>query len=327
MKNIGIVGATGLVGRKMLQVLEERNFPVGELRFFSSPKSAGIALNYQDRLIKVEDANKSSFKGLNIVLFSAGKEASQNIAPKAVSEGCIVIDNGSYWRMDRNVPLVVPEVNPQDAFKHNGIIANPNCSTIQLVVALKPLNDNFKIRRVVVSTYQSVSGAGKKGLNQLFAELKGELPSERISSHQIAFNTVFHKISDDSLYSEEEIKMMNETRKILNLPDLKISVTCVRIPVTGGHSESVNIEFEKPFELNDIINTLKSQKGIKILDEPEKEKYPTPAFVENKDEVFIGRIRKDESIENGLNLWVVADNLRKGAATNAVQIAELLINQ
>lgn len=327
MINIGIVGATGLVGRKMLEVLEERNFPIGELRLFSSPKSAGKTLNFKNKLIKVEDANKSSFLDLNIVLFSAGKEASQNIAPKAVSDGGIVIDNGSYWRMDDNVPLVVPEVNPQDAFKHKGIIANPNCSTIQLVTALKPLNDKFKLKRVIVSTYQSVSGAGKKGLNQLFAELKGELPSERISSHQIAFNTVFHKISDGSLYSEEEIKMMNETRKILNLPDLKISVTCVRIPVTGGHSESVNIEFEKPFDLNDVITTLKNQKGIKILDEPQKEKYPTPLFAENKDEVFVGRIRRDESVENGLNLWVVADNLRKGAATNAIQIAELFINK
>lgn len=327
MINIGIVGATGLVGRKMLEILEERNFPAGEIRIFASSRSAGLKLSFKNRVLTVEDSNNSNFKGLDIVLFSAGKNASQHIAPKAVADGCIVIDNGSFWRMDSNVPLVVPEVNPEDAYKHRGIIANPNCSTIQLVVALKPLNDRYNIKRVIVSTYQSVSGAGQKGLIQLFAELNGDTPTDRISSHQLAFNTVFHKISDESLYSEEEIKIINETRKILNLPDLKISVTCVRLPITGGHSESVNIEFEKPIQMNDVFNLLKNQEGVVVLDEPKNEIYPTPVFVANKDEVFIGRIRRDISVENGLNFWVVADNLRKGAATNAVQIAELLIKK
>lgn len=327
MINIGVVGATGLVGRKMLEVLEERNFPIGKIRLFATSKSAGQKIKFKNELIEVEDASNSSFKGLDIALFSAGKEASKNIAPKVVADGCVVIDNGSYWRMNKNVPLVVPEVNPEDAFKHQGIIANPNCSTIQLVVVLKPLNDKFGIKRVVVSTYQSISGAGQKGLNQLYSELKGEAPKDRISNQQLAFNTVFHAISDDSLYSEEEVKMINETRKILNYPDLKISVTCVRLPITGGHSESVNIEFENDFHLDEITDTLKNTKGVVVLDEPKKEIYPTPILAENKDEVFVGRIRRDPSIDNGINLWLVSDNLRKGAATNAVQIAELLIRK
>ncbi len=327
MINIGVVGATGLVGRKMLEVLEERNFPIRNIRLFATAKSAGQKIKFNNELIEVEDAANSSFKGLDIALFSAGKEASKIIAQKAVADGCIVIDNGSYWRMDQNVPLVVPEVNPEDAFKHKGIIANPNCSTIQLAVVLKPLNDLYGLKRTIVSTYQSISGAGQKGLNQLFSELNGEVPADRISNHQLAFNTVFHNISDDSLYSEEEIKMINETRKILNYPDLKISVTCVRLPITGGHSESVNIEFEKEFNLDEIFDTLKNAKGVVLLDEPQKEIYPTPIFAQNKDDVFVGRIRRDASVENGINLWVVSDNLRKGAATNAVQIAELLIRK
>lgn len=325
MINIGVVGASGLVGRKMIEVLEERNFPVGNLRLFATSKSVGKELKFKNNSIKIEDADVSDFKGLDIVLFSAGKEASKNIAPKAVADGCIVIDNGSYWRMDRNVPLVVPEVNPDDAFMHKGIIANPNCSTIQLVVVLKPLNDKFGIKRVVVSTYQSISGAGQKGLNQLYSELNNEKPTNRISKHQLAFNTVFHNISEESRYSEEEIKMINETRKILNLPKFKISVTCVRLPIIGGHSESVNLEFEKAYQIDEIIETLKNQSGVIILDDPYNDVYPTPVFAQDKDDVFVGRIRRDVSIENGLNLWIVSDNLRKGAATNAVQIAELLI--
>jgi aspartate-semialdehyde dehydrogenase len=325
--NVAIVGATGLVGRKMLQVLEERNFPVSNLKLLASARTAGTILEFKGKELTVQELKNDSFDNVDIALFSAGKKVSVEFAPIAASKGCIVIDNGSHWRMNPNVPLVVPEVNPEALKQHYGIIANPNCSTIQLVVALKPIQDRYKLKRVVVSTYQSISGAGQKGVSQLLSEIKGEIPSKRVSSHKIAFNLVFHDLSDSSGFSEEEIKMKNEIRKIMSLPDLPVAVTCVRLPILGGHGESVNIETENPISIEELRDLLNQQDGIKVIDEPQKDKYPTPELSNNTDHVYIGRIRKDDSVKNGTYLWIVSDNVRKGAATNAVQIAELLIKE
>ncbi|MBM2815740.1 MAG: Aspartate-semialdehyde dehydrogenase [Ignavibacteria bacterium] len=323
--NVAVVGATGLVGRKILQVLEERNFPIESIKLYASHKSAGNTLRFQEKTHVVKDIEASDFSDIDIALFSAGNFVSEKYVPKAAGQGCIVIDNGSFWRMNPEVPLIVPEVNPEMIIGNHGIIANPNCSTIQLVVALKPIADNFGLKRVVVSTYQAISGAGQVGVSQLMSEINGELPESRISSNQLAFNTVFHTIKDNIGFSIEELKMIDETRKILALPKLPLAVTCVRIPVLNGHAESVNIETEKPFTIFELKEVLGKSLGIELVDDPINEVYPTPLMVENKDEVFIGRIRKDESIENGAYLWVVSDNLRKGAATNAVQIAEKVL--
>ncbi len=323
--NVAIVGATGLVGRTMLKVLEERNFPVGNLSLFGSERSAGTELEFKGEKIKVRALDANSFDDIDIALFSAGKKVSEKFAPVAAENGTVVIDNGSFWRMHKSVPLVVPEVNPEATAGHHGIIANPNCSTIQLVVALKPIIDNYGIKRVVVSTYQSISGAGQSGINQLADEIIGNQPSKTVSSHPVAFNTVFHTVSDEGGFTEEEIKMINEPRKILSFPELKIAVTCVRLPILGGHGESVNIETEKPFEIDDIRKLLAKSDGIKVIDEPFKEEYPTPIQSQDYDDVFIGRLRADNSVENGFYMWVVADNIRKGAATNTVQIAELIV--
>lgn len=319
-KNIAIVGATGLVGRTMLKVLEERNFPVQNLKLLASQKSEGKKLFFSGREYIVESINENSFKDIDIALFSAGKEASKKYAPIATSKGCIVIDNSSAWRMTPDIPLIVPEVNKEVLKNYRGIIANPNCSTIQLMLTLKPLEDNFGLKRVVISTYQSISGAGQGGIDKLMNEIesKGEIKSE-----SIAFNLNFHTISDDSGFTEEEIKMINETRKILNLPNLPIAVTCVRLPILGGHGESVNVELKREFHINDIRELFSHTENLMLMDKPLENIYPTPAISKGRDEVFVGRIRIDDSVKNGLYFWIVADNIRKGAATNAVQIAEL----
>ena len=326
--NVAIVGASGLVGRTMVKLLDERNFPINRLELFATAKSAGTVLEYKGVNITVNDisdpAFQSRFKGCEISLFSGGKDASVNYAPLAVRYGSIVIDNGSYWRMNPDVPLVVPEVNPEEIENHKGILANPNCSTIQLVVALQPIHKAFGLKRVIVSTYQSITGAGQKGLDQLTSEIKNETPLTPVSKHKIAYNAVFHPAGALSGFTVEEIKMIEETRKIMNLPWLAISVTCVRLPIVGGHGESVNIETEKPFTETELKNVLKDSKGIVVMDDLKNEIYPTPQYAHNTDNVYVGRIRKDESTANGAYLWVVADNVRKGAATNAIQIAEIL---
>lgn len=323
--NVAVVGATGLVGRKMLEILHERNFPVNNLVLLASEKSAGTTLKFNDKDYKVQKLTDDSFKDIDIALFSAGKEVSKKFAPIAAANGTVVIDNGSYWRMNDDVPLVVPEVNPKALVNHHGIIANPNCSTIQLVVVLKALQENYGLRRIVISTYQSISGAGQSGINQMADEIIGKKPKKNISPHPIAFNTIFHTYKGSSGFTEEELKMINEPRKILSLPNLKIAVTCVRLPILGGHGESLNIETEKFVEIDELKNLLSKSPGISVIDDIANDKYPTPIQAQEHDDVYVGRIRRDDTVENGLYLWIVADNIRKGAATNTVQIAELII--
>lgn len=324
-KRVAVVGATGMVGRTMLQVLNERNYPIDELYLFASSKSAGQTVNFRNRDYIVEELKEDSFdRGIDIALFSAGGDTSLKFAPIAAKKGCVVIDNSSAWRMDSKVPLVVPEVNPEDVDWNNGIIANPNCSTIQAVVALKPLDDKFSIKRVVYSTYQAVSGAGLEGYNDLLNGSKGEAPKK--FQHPIAFNLIPHIDSFlDNGYTKEEMKMVNETRRILHNDKLRITATTVRVPVFHGHSESINVEFEKNFDIKDVFEALRNFPGIIVEDNPAENSYPMPINAEGKDEVFVGRIRRDESLDSGINMWVVADNIRKGAASNAVQIAELLL--
>lgn len=325
--NLAIVGASGLVGRKMIQVLEERNFPVGAVKLYSSERSAGKLIKFGSEGIEIEVLNENSFSNMDIALFSAGKTASLQWAPVAAKAGCVAIDNSSAWRMHSDVPLVVPEVNPDALTDHHGIIANPNCSTIQLVVALKPIQDRWSLRRVVVSTYQSVSGAGQKGLDKLFDEIQGKCIRKELLHHPFAFNTVFHSIDTEDGFSEEENKMLNETRKIMGIPDLKMAVTCVRLPILGGHGESVNFETIMPSTPEEIREELAKLPSIEVVDNPLESEYPTVRTSDDSDEVYVGRIRKDQSIENGFYMWVVADNVRKGAATNAIQIAEKLIEK
>ena len=318
---IAIVGATGLVGRTALKVLEEKNIPNLDYVLFSSKKSAGTKLKFLNTDFIVRELTDSSFdEKFDFALFSAGAETSKHFAPIAASKGCIVIDNSSAFRMDDKVPLIVPEVNFEDAKNHHNIIANPNCSTIQAVVALKPLDDKFKIKRIVYSTYQAVSGSGKLVLQDLeqHSTLKFQHPIYDNCLPQIDTFLVNH-------YTKEEMKMVNETRKILKHPTLPITATAVRVPVTNCHGESINVVFEKSFKLTDIFNTLKSAPGIVVQDDIENNIYPISSNVNGHDEVFVGRIRKDFSIKNGLNLWIVADNLRKGAASNAIQIIEKMI--
>lgn len=323
--NTAVVGATGMVGRKMLQVLHERNFPIDNLYVFSSKKSAGSKIKYGDKELVVEELTENSFdRGIDIALFSAGASTSLKFAPIAAKKGTIVIDNSSAWRMDDSVPLVVPEVNPEDVKWNKGIIANPNCSTIQAVVALKPLHDKYRIKRIVYSTYQSVSGAGLGGYMDLVNGYKGEAPKKFI--YPIAGNCLPH--IDSFLpngYTKEEAKMINETRKIMHDDSLRITATTVRVPVPYCHSESINVEFENNFDIDELKALLSDSPGIIVQDNPEKNEYPMAVYCADKDEVFVGRIRRDESIESGINIWVVADNIRKGAATNAVQIAQLFI--
>lgn len=324
--NVAVVGATGLVGRKMLQILEERDFPVRKLLPLASERSAGKEITFNGNVVEVQPLTEKSFKDVDVALFSAGGSISKKFAPIAVKQKTVVIDNSSAFRMDKNVPLVVPEVNRNKIFKHKGIIANPNCSTIQLVVALKPLYDMYGIQRVVVSTYQSVTGAGQGGVDQLEAELKNQTLEENTFPHQIAFNAIPHiDIFMDDGSTREEWKMVNETKKIMDDKKIELTATCVRIPVRGGHSEAVNVQLGKKFDLDDVRKLLQDAPGITIIDDPETNRYPLPILAENKDDVFVGRIRRDSSIKYGLNMWVVSDNLRKGAATNTVQIAGELL--
>jgi len=324
--NLAIVGATGIVGSTFLTVLEERNFPFQTIRMMASSKSAGRTLSFKGEDYTVEELNEHSFdKGIDIALFSAGGAASKQYAPIAAKHGVIVVDNSSAWRMDPDVPLIVPEVNPQDILWNKGIIANPNCSTIQAMVALKPLQDQYHIKRIVYSTYQAVSGSGLKGINDLKSGLEGR-DECRAYPHPIAGNCIPHiDVFLENGYSKEEIKMMNETHKILGDDSIKVTATAVRVPVFDSHSESINVELEKPFEVEQIRELLATSPGIIVQDDPEKDQYPLARAVAGHDEVYVGRIRRDFSLENGLNLWVVADNVRKGAATNAVQIAEELL--
>ncbi len=324
--NLAIVGATGLVGSTFLKVLEERDFPFDNLYMMASAKSAGSTVTFKGKDYVVEELTEHSFdKPIDIALFSAGGSTSEKFAPIAASKGVTVVDNSSAWRMDPEVPLVVPEVNPQDIEWNKGIIANPNCSTIQAMVPLKPLHDKYKIKRIIFSTYQAVSGSGLKGISDLEEGLKGN-DQCKAYAHPIAGNCLPHiDVFLENGYTKEEMKMINETKKILGDDSLKITATTVRVPVFSSHSESINLEFEKPFELEEVKELLASFPGIVLQDDVANNVYPLAREAAGQDEVFVGRIRRDESVENGLNLWVVADNIRKGAATNAVQIAELLI--
>jgi len=331
--SVAVVGATGAVGQEMIQMLEKRNFPVGELRLLASARSVGKSFMFKNKEYPVDELTEDSFNGVEIALFSAGGSISKKFAPCAVKAGAVVIDNTSAFRMDPDVPLVVPEVNPADIFKHKGIIANPNCSTIQMVHILKPLHDFAKVKRVVVSTYQAVSGAGMKAIDELIKETEAVLnhkPYERkIFPHQIAFNALPRipqsgGIEDDG-YTNEEMKMIKETNKIMGDNTIAVTATCVRIPVLRGHSESVNIETEREITVQKARELLSKTQNVVVQDDLEHELYPLAINATGKIETFVGRIRKDHTVKFGLNLWVVSDNLLKGAAWNAVQIAEVLI--
>ncbi|MEE3347219.1 MAG: aspartate-semialdehyde dehydrogenase [Nitrospinota bacterium] len=327
--NVAVAGATGAVGRKMLEILEERKFPVATLKALASAKSVGQTLTFNGGPVTVEELNENSFEGVDISLFSAGASVSRQFAPSAVKSGCIVIDNSSAFRMEPDVPLVVPEVNPDAINSNAGIIANPNCSTIQMVVVLKPIHDKFKIKRVVVSTYQSVSGSGQKAIKELQNQIKnlldGKTAELNVYPHQIAFNCIPHiDIFLDNGYTKEEMKMIDETRKILGDPSIMVSPTTVRVPVFYSHSESINVETLRPINAREVRELLSGMDGIRVTDNPETNEYPLAIDGAGKDEVFVGRIRDDISCKNAINFWVVSDNLRKGAALNAVQIAEYL---
>jgi aspartate-semialdehyde dehydrogenase len=330
--NVAVVGATGAVGEQMREVLEERDFPVGELRLLASERSAGQLLPFRDKQFQVDVLNEDSFNDIDIGLFSAGGSVSDKFAPIAVAAGGVVIDNTARFRMEPDVPLVVPEVNAKEIAncKNRGVIANPNCSTIQMVVVLKPIHDAARIKRVVVSTYQSVSGAGRRAMEELSQQVSAlyngkELAMEKFP-HQIAFNCIPHiDVFVDGGYTKEEMKMINETRKILGEPSMRVTATTVRVPVFCSHSESINVETEKKLTAADVKAILREAPGVIVADEPEDNVYPMPIDAVGKDATYVGRIREDDSVANGINLWVVADNLRKGAALNAVQIAEILI--
>lgn len=324
--NLAVVGATGMVGRTFLKVLEEKNLPIENFYVFASARSAGSTLTFNGKEYTVLELNENSFKDyqIDIALFSAGGGTSLKYAPIAAESGCIVIDNSSAWRMDPNVPLVVPEVNPEDIRNHQGIIANPNCSTIQAVVALKPLHEYYGIKRIVYTTFQAVSGAGMGGWSDLEEGLKGQAPKK--FPHPIANNCLPHiDVFLENGYTKEEMKMVEETRKILHDDTLRITATTVRVPVFNSHSESINVELNKPFEIDELVNRLSASEGITVQDDLANNVYPLAINATGHDEVFVGRIRRDESLDNGINLWVVADNIRKGAASNAVQIAEWII--
>jgi len=323
--NVAIVGATGLVGQTFLQILEERKFPIKNLYLMASLRSAGKKINFRGQNIIVEELNESSFnKEIDFALFSAGGEISRRFSPIAVSKGVVVVDNSSAFRMVEGVPLIVPEVNSEEVFNHRGIIANPNCSTIQSVVPLKILDERYKIKRIVYSTYQAVSGSGFAGIKDLENGLKGKAPENY--PHPIAGNCLPHiDVFLENGNTKEEQKMIDETKKILG-KDVRVTATCVRVPVLHSHSVSINIEFEKRFDIKQVRENLASVRGLIVEDDIKKNIYPMAVNSKGRDEVFVGRVRRDESVENGINLWVVADNIRKGAATNTVQIAELLID-
>lgn len=327
---VGIVGATGAVGARMREVLEERGFPVEELTLFATGKSAGRKLPWKGAELTVREATPDGFGGLDFVLFSAGADISRQLSPHAARAGAVVIDNSNGFRMDPQVPLVVPEVNGRRAFEHRGIIANPNCSTIQMVVALWPLHQRARIRRIVVSTYQSVSGTGLEAMDEMQAQSRARLadepePPPRVYPHPIAFNCLPQvDLFDSDGNSLEEMKMVNETRKIFELPGLPVTATCVRVPVLISHSEAVNVELEEPLSPEEARRILSASPGVVVQDDPANGVYPLARSATGADHVFVGRIRRDTSCDRALNLWIVSDNLRKGAATNAIQIAELL---
>ena len=322
---IAVVGASGLVGSKMLEVLAERNFPVGDLILVATEKSFGKEINFKGRNYKIISAKDAIAQKPDVALFSAGGNTSLELAPLFAEVGTTVIDNSSAWRMDPKKKLVVPEINGSVLSKEDKIIANPNCSTIQMVVALYPLHKKYKIKRIVVSTYQSITGTGKRAIDQLMNERKG-IKGEMVYPYQIDLNIIPQiDVFLENNYTKEEMKMVNETRKILGDDSIRVTATTVRIPVVGGHSESVNVEFEKDFDLDEVRSLLSEMPGVIVEDDVKNLKYPMPLFAEGKDEVFVGRIRRDESNPNTLNMWIVSDNLRKGAATNAVQIAEYLL--
>ena len=338
--NVAVMGATGAVGTQFLSILEERNFPIENLRLLASERSRGKKLTFKGEKLEVQVLSENSFEGIDIVLASAGASRSKEFLPHAVKAGAVCVDNSSAFRMDEDVPLVVPEVNPHAAKLHKGIIANPNCSTIQMVVPLCALK-SAGIKRLVITTFQSVSGAGQGNILELEAQAQrlgkkeshygiGEhsVPENMVKefAHQIAYNLIPHiDVFLDNFYTKEEVKMINETRKILEIPDLPVTATCVRVPVYYAHSESVNVETGKKLTRDEAIKMLRDFPGITVIDDPVNSEYPMPIFVEGKDDVYVGRVREDESVANGINMWVVADNLRKGAALNAIQIAELLI--
>lgn len=328
---VAVVGALGAVGTEILKILEQRNFPLAAVKPLDIEVNVGKEILFNGQTLKVEAAKEGAFKGVDIALFAVGDDISTVMAPMAIKEGAIVIDNSNAWRMDPQVPLIVPEVNSHDLKWNKGLIANPNCSTIQMLVALKPIHDVYKIKRILVSTYQAVSGTGQKAIDELNQQVKdyisGIKPESSVYPHQIAFNAIPHiDIFMDNDYTKEEMKMCNETKKIMDV-NIDVSATAVRIPVFRAHSEAINIETEKPIEAADVKELLKKAPGVTVIDDKTAALYPLAIDVEGKDDVFVGRIRKDFSIENGLNLWVVADNLRKGAALNAVQIAEELISE
>ncbi|WP_336154738.1 aspartate-semialdehyde dehydrogenase [Bacillus sp. 204(2023)] len=335
--HVAVVGATGAVGQQMLKTLEDRNFEMDTLTLLSSKRSAGTKVTFKGQELTVQEASPESFEGVNIALFSAGGSVSQALAPEAVKRGAIVIDNTSAFRMDENTPLVVPEVNEADLHEHNGIIANPNCSTIQMVAALEPIRKAYGLKKVIVSTYQAVSGAGNEAVKELYSQTQAILNKEEIEPeimpvkgdkkhYQIAFNAIpqIDKFQDNG-YTFEEMKMINETKKIMHMPDLQVAATCVRLPIQTGHSESVYIEIDRDdATVEDIKNLLKEAPGVTLQDDPSQQLYPMPADAVGKNDVFVGRIRKDLDRANGFHLWVVSDNLLKGAAWNSVQIAESL---
>ncbi|MDI6688658.1 MAG: aspartate-semialdehyde dehydrogenase [Desulfobacterales bacterium] len=329
--NVAVAGATGAVGNQMITCLEERNFPVKSIKLLASSRSVGRKLRFRGDLVEVEELNENSFRGMDIALFSAGGGISTKFAPVAAKDGCVVVDNSSAWRMDPEVPLVVPEVNPHAvaAYANKGIIANPNCSTIQMVVPLNPIYRKCGIKRIVVSTYQAVSGTGKKAINELFDQTRSMINfidyKINVYPHRIAFNCLPHiDVFLDNGYTKEEMKMVNETRKILEDDSIGVTATTVRVPVFFGHSESINIETRMHITAAEVKSLLENAPGVKVVDDPEKNIYPLAVDAAGQDLTLVGRIREDESIPNGINMWVVADNIRKGAATNTVQIAEIL---
>ncbi len=332
--NVAVVGATGAVGNEMIATLEQRNFPVDKLKLLSSTRGAGTKLEFKGKSYTAEMLDENSFAGVDIGLFSAGGSVSEKFAPIAGQAGCVVIDNTSAFRMDPEVPLVVPEVNAHAIAQYpkKNIIANPNCSTIQMVVALKPLHDAARIKRVVVSTYQAVSGTGKRAIKELETQVLAIYNQQEVKKevypHQIAFNCLPHiDVFLDNGYTKEEMKMVNETKKIMEDDSIRVTATTVRVPVFYGHSESVNIETEKKLKADEVRKILSKAPGVVVVDDPKKFEYPLAIHAAGKDETFVGRIREDESIPNGINMWIVADNIRKGAALNAVQIAEILIQK
>ncbi len=332
--NLAVAGATGAVGNQMIQCLEEADFPVKSVKLLASSRSVGRQLRFKGDLIDVKELKEDSFKGVDIALFSAGGGTSEKFAPFAAKDGCVVVDNSSAWRMDAKVPLVVPEVNPHAIAQHTekGIIANPNCSTIQMVVALNPIHKKYGIKRIVVSTYQAVSGTGKKAIDELFDQTRAIINfldyETRVYPHRIAFNCLPHIDTFlDNGYTKEEMKMVNETRKIMEDDSIGVTATTVRVPVFFGHCESVNIETIKPVSAEDAKVLLENTPGIRVMDDPQQNIYPLALDAAGQDLTLVGRIRNDESIPNGLNMWIVADNIRKGAATNTVQIAQILADE